>query len=166
MGAAAGCSRGDAEQRRRLLQTDDRTRERTERVESQRLQAPDGALLPSTTKIAGIVLPRGFDSIFTEAHAWTFDGNLPQPRVEEYFDKRLTSGQNRKNAFGDVEYIGVREKSDPSMPGVMVRVGPVPARPEWTRIYIGEPVPESQTVQVLGDDALRELMANRRKNAR
>jgi hypothetical protein len=166
--AAVGCSRSDIdEQRRRLLQTEPRTRARNERIDAHRVLSPEGDLLPSETKVAGVVLPRGFDLKFQDPHAWTYDGHFVPAKVQAYFEKRVTTARVTKKPLGDVEYLGVREKSDPNMTAVLVRVSPAPAKPEWTRIYVGEPVPpEPATAKLMDEQALQEMMAERRKNAR
>ncbi|HET6332559.1 MAG TPA: hypothetical protein VFG30_05070 [Polyangiales bacterium] len=164
--AAVGCKNDVEEQRRQLLQTDQRTKERNARIEAHRVLGPEGELLPSETKVAGVVLPRGFELKFTEPHAWTYDGHYPQAKLEAYFDKRVTTKTRTNKPLGEVEYLGVREKSDPNMTAVLVRVSPAPGRLEWTRIYVGEPVPADPNARLVDDQALRELMAERRKNAR
>lgn len=165
--AAVGCSRSDREeQQRRLLQTEERTRARKQRSEAHRVLSPEGNLLPSETKVAGVVLPRGFESRFTKPHEWTYDGHFPQARVQAYFEKRVTSARMTSKPLGEVEYLGVREKSDPNMQAVLLRISPTPAKPEWTRIYIGEPVPELATPKVMDEQAMRELMAEQRRTAR
>jgi hypothetical protein len=163
--AAVGCSKAD-EQERRLLQPDQRTRERNERIAAHRVLSQEGDLMPSETKIAGVVMPRGFDAKFTEPHAWTYDGHFSQAKVQAYFDKRITSTRVTPKPLGEVEYLGVREKSDPNMTAVLMKVSPTPARPEWTRIWIGEPEPEPVNARLVDDEGLRQLMAERRKTAR
>jgi hypothetical protein len=165
--AAASCSRGEeSEARRRVLQTEDRTRERLARIDAHRVLSPEGELLPSETKVAGVVLPRGFELRFAEKHAWTYDGNFQQPKVEAYFAKRITMTRTTNKPLGEVEYLGVREKSNPNMEGVLVRVSPGPKGRDWTRIYIGEPVPVDPSEPRVDDEALRKLMAERRRTAR
>jgi len=163
--AVSGCRGDRAEQQRRMLQTEDRARARAERLEKVREFGPKGELLPSDLKLGGIVMPRGFEMKFTDPHDWTYDGNFPQVLVEEYFDRRLTHASAVKTELGELEFRGVREKSDPNMPAVRLRITPTPGRLDWTRIYIAEPAPMPQ--QVVADDAAaRALMAERHRNAR
>jgi hypothetical protein len=165
--AAASCSHDDkAEARRRVLQTEDRARERLARIDAHRVLSPEGELLPSETKVAGVVLPRGFELKFAEKHAWSYDGNFQQSKVEAYFAKRITRTQTTNKPLGEVEYLGVREKSNPNMEAVLVRLSPGPQGRDSTRIYIAEPVPADPSQLLLDDEALRKLMAERRRNAR
>jgi hypothetical protein len=164
--AAVSCSRDDTEGRRRVLQTEDRTRERLARIDAHRVLSPEGELLPSETKVAGVVLPRGFELRFEEKHAWTYDGNFQQPKVQAYLEKRITVEKTTNKPLGEVEYLGVKEKSNPNMEGVLVRVSQGPKGPDWTRIYIGEPVPVDPSEPRVDDEALRKLMAERRRSAR
>jgi len=166
MSAAVGCRDGIAEQRRQLLQTEQPTNERNARIDALRVMSPEGDLLPSAVKVAGVVLPRGFDLKFKDPHAWTYDGHFPQAKVQAYFEKRITTKTKTDKPLGEVEYLGVREKSDPNMTAVLVRVSPTPGRMEWTRIYVGEPVPADPNAKLIYEQALREMMAERRKNAR
>jgi hypothetical protein len=165
--AAVSCSKDDSEEQRRLLQTEERARQRQARSEARRIEGPQGELLPSDIKLGGVVMPRGFDPTFVDPHAWTYDGHFTQARVQEYFEKRLTVMRTTNKPLGEVEYLGVREKSNPNMPAALVRVSPTPSRPEYTRIYVGEPVPPPPAAaRVVGDEALREYMAERRRTAR
>lgn len=164
--AAGGCKDDIEEQRRQLLQTDQRAKDRSARIEAHRVLSPDGELLPSEQKVAGVVLPRGFESKFVDPHAWTYDGQFPQDKVLAYFDKRVTTKTRTNKPLGEVEYLGVREKSDPNMTAVLVRVSPAPGRMEWTRIYIGEPVPIDPNARLMGEEALRQMMAEQRRTAR
>lgn len=164
--AAVSCKSEADEQRRRLLETDQRTRDRNARIEAHRIVGPEGELLPSETKVAGIVLPRGFESKFTEPHAWTYDGHFPGAKVLAYFDSRLTAKTRNEKAAGEIEYVWVKEKSDPNMVAVLVRVSQVPAKPEWTRIYVGEPVPAPATARIINPDEEARQMAERRRTAR
>jgi hypothetical protein len=165
--AAVGCSRSDREeQQRRLLQTEERARARNDRIEGHRVLSREGDLLPSGTKAAGVVLPRGFETKFTDPHAWTYDGHFAQAKVRAYFEKRVTSTQMTNKPLGEVEYLGVREKSDPNMKGVLLRISPAPGRIEWTRVYIGEPVPATASAPVMDEQAMRALAAEQRRTAR
>jgi len=166
--AAVSCSKkDDSEERRRLLQTEERARQRQVRSAARVVEGPEGELLPSETKLGGVVLPRGFQQTFADPHAWTYDGHFAQQRVQEYFEKRLDVVSRTEKPLGEVEYLGVKEKSNPNMPAALVRVSPTPSRPEYTRIYIGEPVPPPpDTARLMDSEALREYMAERRRTAR
>ena len=70
--------------------------------------------------------------------------------------------------LGEIDLRGAREKADPNMVAVVVRVSPVPAKPEWTRIYVAEPVPAPppETVKIINPEEEARQMAERRRTAR
>lgn len=164
--AAVSCKSAEDEQKRRLLETEQRMRERNERIEARRILGPQGELLPSQTKIAGVVLPRGFEMKFVEPHQWTYDGHFPEAKVQAYLESRLYTKTRTEKPLGEVEYLGVKEKSDPNMVAVLVRVSPVPAKPEWTRIYIGDPVPIDPNMKIPTPEEEAALAAKRRLTVR
>ena len=139
--AALGCSRDDTlERRRQLLAATDRAQARKERIDKARVRSPTGDLLPSEQKVAGFVLPRGFTLKRSYPHKWIYDARLPQAKVEEYFDKRLTVSKVPAGV-GEVLYNEAREKSDPNHAPGWIRVLPTPSKEEWTRLIITDPVP-------------------------
>jgi hypothetical protein len=165
---AAACSRKDEdEERRRLLEASGRAQARQQRIDKQRVRDPEGDLLPSETKVAGYVLPRGFELTRTQPHRWTYDARLPQNKVEEYFDKRLASGTKTKKENSEVEWLRSVEKSDPNAVPGWVQVMPTPSKREWTRIILSEPQPVPKEAPPLVDaQKMQEIMAERRRTAR
>jgi hypothetical protein len=158
--SASACSEEpDVLQRRQLLAADARGKARQERINDKRVLSPDGELLPSETKVAGIVLPRGFSQRFAEEHAWTYDSDLPQAKVREFLERRLTMTSVENRPLGEVMYVGVREKAKPEMTPVVVKVMPVPNRPNGSRIYVGEPQPPR--IEQTEDQARSSIAAQR-----
>lgn len=165
---AVACSRSDVdEQRRLLLEASSRTEARERRINKKRVRDPQGDLLPSETKVAGYVMPRGFELTRTLPHRWIYDAALPQTKVEEYFDKRLAGGTKSKNDGSEVEWLRSTEKSDPNgVPG-WIQIMPTPSKREWTRIIVSEPNPgPSDAPQLVDDQKIAEIMAERRRTAR
>jgi len=163
--AADGCNKDPVvEQRRELLQGRDRKKEAREAVEKARVRSQVGDLLPSETKAAGIVLPRGFALKYSFEHRWYFDGDLPMKKVEEYFSRRLQFDLVNHISAHELELTQAREKADPTMAPVFVRIEPIPSRPGATRIQVLEQVKE--VVASTSDGEALHRLAEARKNAR
>jgi hypothetical protein len=164
--SAAACSR-DPDGRQQLLAADGRDQARRQRAESKRALSPEGELLPSETKLGGIVMPRGYEPKFEEKHAWTYDAEVPVATARRYFERRLTTSSIQEKPLGEIVFLGAREKSDPNMPAALVKVMPMPTRPAGSRIYVAEPVPVAELPPLEeNDDIVRARLAERRKNAR
>jgi hypothetical protein len=165
LSAAHGCSEDPVvEQRRELLQGRDRRKEAREAVEKARVRSQAGDLLPSETKAAGIVLPRGFALKYSFEHRWYFDGDLPMKKVEEYFSRRLQFDLVNHISAQELELTQAREKADPAMAPVFVRLEPVPGRATATRIQVVEQVKEVAVSTSEGESLHR--LAESRKHAR
>jgi hypothetical protein len=165
-GAAACSHDDDAEQRRRLLEATQRAQARQERIDKQRVRSPEGDLLPSDTKVAGYVMPRGFELSHTFPHRWTFDAMLPLKKVEEYFDKRLAGGTKSRKEGLEIEWLLSTEKSDPNAVPGRIQIMPDPGRIEWTHIVVSEPDPAPKGTPLMNEQQMRDFMAERRRNAR
>lgn len=163
--AAGGCG-GSNEDERKLLQTQDRVRARQERIDNMRVVSPEGELLPSEVKVGRIVMPRGFEVRFSDPHEWTYEGEFPLDKVEAYFARRVTYTKSGKTDVGALEYRGVREKSDPNMPGAVLRLSQAPARPDRTTIYVAEPGPTPPPQPMMTEEEIRQLTAEHRRNER
>jgi hypothetical protein len=165
LSAASGCGKDETlERRRELLQGRDRSKEAREAVAKARVRSPEGELLPSDTKAAGIVIPRGFALRNALEHQWTYDGELPSHMVEQYFSKRLEVDVVNRRGKYEIELTQAREKSDPTMAPAYVRISPVPGRDGATRIDVLEVVKEPGP-SFSHEESLRRL-AEARKNAR
>jgi hypothetical protein len=53
------------------------------------LYDPDGALLPSATRIAGLTLPRGMEAMRSSGDEHVFRTEVPMDRIVAYFGPRL-----------------------------------------------------------------------------
>jgi hypothetical protein len=163
---AAACSRSDDdEQRRRLLEASSRAQAREQRIDKQRVRGPEGELLPSEAKVAGYVVPRGFELTRTQPHRWTYDALLPLEKVEEYFDKRLSGGTKSKTG-SELEWLHSIEKTDPNAVPGWIQVMPTPSKREWTRIIFSEPNPAPKDAPLVDAERMRDIVANQRRNAR
>jgi hypothetical protein len=161
-----GCSSADdarrAEQRRQLLRGEDLEKSQQDRLNKLRLTTYDGDLLPSDTRMAGVVLPRGFALKFTFEYEWYYDGALPLNKVEKYFGQQLDfEAIERPDAYSIV-YAQAKTKGDTAMKPVAVKIYPVPGRSDWSRIYIhaSKPLPE----HIPTPDEVRALLAARPRN--
>jgi hypothetical protein len=165
LSTANGCSDEPVvEQRRELLKGRDRKSEARAAVEKARVRSPAGDLLPSETKAAGIVLPRGFALKYSFEHRWYFDGDLPMKKVEEYFGRRLQFDLVNHISAHELELTHAREKADPAMAPVFVRIEPLPGRPSATRIQVLEQVKE--VAEIISEGESLHRLAESRKNAR
>jgi len=163
---AAACSRSDEEeQRRRLLEASGRAQAREQRIDKRRVRGSEGELLPSETKVAGYVLPRGFALTRTLPHRWIYDAQLPWEKVEEYFDKRLAGGTKSKEG-SEIEWLRSTEKTDPNAVPGWIQVMPTPSKREWTRIIVSEPNPGPKDVPLVDAEKSRETLAEQRRIAR
>jgi hypothetical protein len=163
---AAGCSSGDsarrAEQRRQLLRGDDLDRQRNARLEKQRVTTYEGDLLPSDTRTAGVVLPRGFNLKFTFEYEWYYDGALPLNKVEQYFTKQLDFEAIEHPDASAILFAQAKTKGDKAMTPVSVKIFPVPGRADWSRIYIHAPKPLPEHIPT--PEEVRALLASRPRN--
>jgi hypothetical protein len=137
--AAVSCS-NDAEQRssearRALLRAQDLDAQRNARIAAQRITDEGGNLLPSTTDVVGLVIPRGFTVAFTDDHEWYYDGEHAVGKVEKYFDERLDAMTDHPYPNATI-YRRAKMKTNPKMEGVTVKIYPMPGRADWTRVHI------------------------------
>lgn len=165
--AVAACSRSnEEEQRRHLLEADARGQARQQRIDKTRVRDPAGDLLPSETKAAGYVVPRGFTLTRTHPHKWVYDADLPLKKVEEYFDKRLAGGTKSRVEYSQVEWLHSVEKDDPKQVPGWVQIMPCPSTRTWSRIVFSEPNPPPKDAPLMDAQRMREFLAERRRNAR
>jgi hypothetical protein len=142
--AATSCSSHEAERkaevRRQLLRADNLAQKRAETLAAQRLTDAQGNLLPSNEKIAGVVLPRGYKPKFVLEREWTYDGELPFSRLEQYFLQRLSASIEHPAGML-TRFVQARPVGEPNAPPVLVEVSPVPGREDWSRIHVQQPAP-------------------------
>jgi hypothetical protein len=162
----AGCSSAEdarrAEQRRQLLRGQDLDKARDERLSKSRLTTYDGDLLPSDTRMAGIVLPRGFVLKFTFEYEWYYDGALPLKKVEKYFGHQLDFEAVEHPDAYSIVFAQAKTKGDAAMKPVAVKIYPVPGREDWSRIYIHAPKPLPEHIPT--PEEVRALLASRPRN--
>jgi hypothetical protein len=143
-GAWLGCSHGadehSAEIRRQVLRVEDLQTKQARIVAEHRVLDPQGELIPSTTQVAGITLPRGFQPKFVFEHEWHFDGALPLRKVENYFSARLDASVQHPNT-STVEFAHATWKDAKEATSVSLTVLEIPGRKGWTRIHIRAPKP-------------------------
>jgi hypothetical protein len=143
--AFAGCKSDDSanreEQRRQLLRGQDLDKQRNEQIDKTRLTDEHGDLLPSETKVAGLVLPRGFNPKFTLDYEWYYDGALPLDKLEKYFRKQFDSASIKRPDDSSVEFLRPTTKD---LLGAALTIYPVPGRADWSRIHVqgSRPQPE------------------------
>ena len=87
--ACSGKEQEEAEQRKALLEPQDLSAKRAAAYEAARLHDDQGRLLPSTTKIAGLLLPRGLKPLYIEEYEWEYEGDVNLARLEEYLREHL-----------------------------------------------------------------------------
>jgi hypothetical protein len=161
--AACSCKGRDEKEvvRRNLLRAQNLAQQRDERIAAQRITDPDGDLLPSTTTIAGVVMPRGFNPKFTLDHEWFYDGEYSFKRVLKYFEQRLDAVIDRPDS-SSVVFQGAKTKGVSDMKPVRVKIFPVPGRVDWTRIQINAPKPLPDHFPTA--EEIQKQLASRREN--
>jgi hypothetical protein len=164
--APAGCSKDEpVEPQRALLRGRDRAAERQAAAEKRRVRTPEGDLLPSDAKVAGIVLPRGFAlELKLEGGAY-YEAKEPLDKTEEYFTHRLTATRASRNELQELEFYQAREQADPQMEPAFVRIARVPGHAERTRIHVMEPV-KQQVASPLSFEESQRHIAESLKRAR
>jgi len=143
--AAGACSSSreedrKAEVRRQLLRADNLAQQRDATLAAQRLSDEAGNLLESKDKLAGITLPRGFHPKFVYDREWTYDGELPFNKTEQYFLQRLSATIEHPTGML-TRFAQARPVGEPGAAPVLVEVSPVPGRSDWTRIHVLQPAP-------------------------
>jgi hypothetical protein len=163
--AFAGCKSDDSanrdEQRRQLLRGQDLDKQRNEQFDKTRLTDEHGDLLPSETKIAGVVLPRGFNAKFTVDYEWYYDGALPLAKLEKYLRKQFDGALIKRPDAFSVEFS---RHTTRDMLGVVLRIYPVPGREDWSRIHIQSSRPQPE--HPLTAEEIQAELARRAANSR
>jgi hypothetical protein len=142
--AAFSCSSSEAERkaeaRRQLLRAENLEQKRSANLAAQRLTDAEGNLIASNDKLAGITLPRGYKPKFVLEREWTYDGELPFNKLEQFFLQRL-SATIEHPAGMLTRFVQARPVGESDAPPVLVEVSPVPGREDWSRIHIQQPAP-------------------------
>ena len=163
----AGCGKSNADQRaeirRQLLRADNLAQKRREEVEARRLTDANGDLRPSNQQLAGITIPRGYQPKFVHEREWTYDAELPFPKLEQYFLQRL-SATNEHPAGMITRFTQARPVGEPNALPVEVEVLPVPGRSDWSRIHIIQPAPPQAHPPLSATEIAQEIAARRRNS--
>jgi hypothetical protein len=152
LGAASllggACSNADetrrAELRRQILRGQNLEKEQAQRREQTRVTTFDGDLLPSETKVAGVVIPRGFEPKFNFEYEWYFDGAQPLAKLEKYVLQHMDAATVERPDSVAILFTQARTKGVSDMRPVTIKIFPVPGRSDWSRINIvgSRPLPE------------------------
>jgi hypothetical protein len=149
--ALAGCNKDAEEQkaqlRRDVLRANNLAAERRKQLEAVRLTDDNGNLIPSTQRVAGVVLPRGFTPKFKLEHEAYFDAELPYEKVVSYFTEQLDYAYAEQPSKSSLKFIKARTKGDAEMAPVNLMVSPVPGMGHWSRIRILLPQPLPERLQ-------------------
>ena len=106
--------------------------------EAQQIYDDRGNLLPSTTLVAGIVLPRGMQPEYTFEHEFYFRSNATLAQLQTYFGPRLLTGQVDRAGRGVVTYVNAQPKDTTKKAYVSVRIGPAPGNAKQSQVLIRE----------------------------
>lgn len=142
-----GCSKQEdrqAQLRRDVLRANNLAAERRKQYEAVRVLDADGRLLPSDQRVAGVVLPRGYEPKFKIAQEAYYDGKLPYSKLATYFAEQLEFSTVRRPNNDTLTFVQARSKGDMQMKPVEVTISPIPGRSDWSRIriLIPQPLPE------------------------
>jgi hypothetical protein len=149
-GMLCGCSKQEdqkAQMRRDVLRANNFNAERKKQFDAVRVLDDNGKLLPSNQRIAGVVLPRGYEPKFKLDYESYFDGELPYSKLATYFTEQLdfTGVQRPNNAT--LTFLEAHTKGDSQMKPVTVTISPVPGREDWSRIRVVVPQPLPEYLQ-------------------
>jgi hypothetical protein len=164
--ALCGCS-GEvqdqkAQMRRDVLRANNFAAERRKQFDAVRLTDDNGDLIPSTQKVAGIVLPRGYTPKFKMDHEAYFDAELPYDKLTKYFTEHLDFMHVERPNKSTLRFVNVRSKGDSEMAPVTLTISPVPGMLHWSRIRILIPQPLPERLQTKAEiDA--ELLKRRQR---
>lgn len=164
-GALCSCAKevDQKEQMRRdVLRANNMTAERRKHFDAVRVMDENGKLLPSNQKVAGVVLPRGYEPKFKRDYESSFDGELGYSKLATYFTEQLDSASVQRPNSSTLTFVDARTRGDTQMKPVTVTISPVPGREDWSRIRITLPQPLPERLQTKAEiDA--ELAARRDK---
>jgi hypothetical protein len=150
--------------RREVLRANNLAAERRKDLDATRVTDDHGNLLPSKQRVAGVILPRGYDPKFTFDYEWYYDGEQPYSKALKYFTEQLDSETVQQPNRSTLTFVRARAKGDTQMKPVSVTVMPVPGREDWSRIHIvaQRPLPD----RILSKAEIEAELALRRRNMR
>jgi hypothetical protein len=152
-----------AQIRRDVLRSNNLADERRKRYEAIRTTDDQGNLKPSDTKVAGVVLPRGYEPKFLFEYEWYYDGEKPYGLLATYFTSQLDFAEVKRPNNSALTYVQARTKGDSQMKPVSVTISPVPGREDWSRIQIVAQRPMPQHLQT--KEEIEAELSLRRQNA-
>jgi hypothetical protein len=146
-GALCGCAEEvdpKAQMRREVLRANNLSAERRKQFDEIRAMDDNGNLLPSKQRVAGVLLPRGYDPKFKFDYEWYFDGEQPYSKLAKYFTEQLDFSTVQRPNGSTLTFVQARSKGDSEMKPVSLTISPVPGRDDWSRIRIvaQQPLPE------------------------
>lgn len=149
--------------RRDVLRTNDLAAERRKRLEAMRRTDDHGNLLPSDTKIAGVVLPRGYRPKLVLENEWQYEGEYSYSRLATYITAQLDFKEAQRPNPSTLTFVQARTKGDSQMKPVSVTISPAPGRPDWSSLQIRSfpPLPERRMTK----EEIEAELALRRQNA-
>jgi hypothetical protein len=142
--AAGGCSdkkTEEVEKRRELLVPQDLHAKRAAAEEALRIMDAEGNLLPSTTRVAGVLLPRGVSVVSAYEYDWYCEGKVPLRKLDAYLRAHLVIGEEGRTATGRVELFQAKPTDLPDAKGVYVSFYEKAGRSDMVRMYIRTPRP-------------------------
>ncbi|HET8936000.1 MAG TPA: hypothetical protein VFN67_21285 [Polyangiales bacterium] len=165
-GALCACSeREDPKEqiRRDVLRSNNLADERRKRIDAIRTTDDKGNLLPSDTKVAGVVLPRGYEPKFLFEYEWYYDGEKPFALLDTYIKSQLDYADVQRQNNSALTYVQARTKGDSQMKPVSVTISPVPGREDWSRLQIVAQRPKPQHLQT--KEEIEAELSLRKQNA-
>ena len=149
--------------RRDVLRSNNLADERRKRYEAIRITDDQGHLMPSDTKVAGVVLPRGYEPKFLFEYEWYYDGEKPFSLLNTYVKSQLDFAEVQQSNNSSLTYVQARTKGDSQMKPVSVTISPVPGRENWSRIQIEAQRPKPQKLQT--KEEIEAELSLRKRNA-
>lgn len=136
-----------AQMRRDVLRANNVTDERRKQFDAVRTTDDNGNLIPSTERVAGVVLPRGYTpKVKVEREAY-FDGEQPYGKLARYFTDQLDFTAVQRPNKSSLTFVQARTKGDSKMAPVTITISPIPGMEHWSRINILLPQPPPERLQ-------------------
>lgn len=159
---ACGDAPPEVAQRKALLRPDDVQRRRVEELERRRIFDPQGELIASGERVAGLELPKGLE-LYRELDREHFlqAPRITLPQLERFFAPRLEPASITRTATS-VAFERARIKDSPASPLLTVRIAQVAGSEPASELLLREAPPP----RVFPSAAeLEQQLAERRKYA-
>lgn len=104
------------------------------------LYGEDGELLESDTRVAGLTLPRGLETVLEDERRHVYRSDVPLTKLQRYFGVRLVTGQVDTRPNGSVTYVDALPR-DVRGGEVRLDVTVEPVARAGTRIEVRERLP-------------------------